>query len=283
MGRQTACKDYSNGQYPTMAVVRADNRFRAAHVAERLSAHLVVIERYAEGCPPRTKSTDALLDLAALLSRNGQNPEDPASRLTPFAVAFGWLLLSCGAVQRENSLRLEVDPVRGLVGYIPQLAGEIRFIGDTLFSCDPLAGEETLLDHLRATVALAGAFPDPCWYHFERERIEAGENGALSLLADGGTCYRFFFDTVGGEDQDQRDRLVGILVVLIAQALNHSPQAIERCRGLFRRMWSMSWFTENWQLVHVKTLFGATPSVHYEHHLHECFEAAVMVLREGKK
>lgn len=282
MKRQTECRDYSDGQFPGMAVIRANNHFHGVHVAQRLSSRLVVLDRFAEGCPPRTRLADALDDVSARMLRDGKHPEAQGARLSPFAISFAWLLLVYGAGEPQTALRLEVDPVCGLVGYASQLAGEVRFIGSTLLSVDPLVGEETLLDHLRGTVALAQVLPDPAWYCFVRERVEAGESGALSLLAAGGTRYRFYFDT-GGEPQDQRDRLVKILTALTAQTLNRSPLAFENSSSLFERMWRMGWFTENWQPVHVRTLFGSRPSVHYEHLLHECFEASTMILRgEGK-
>jgi hypothetical protein len=102
MGRQTACRDYSGGLNPDMAVIRANHCYRLVHVAERLSARLVVLDRYVEGCLPRTKLADARADLVASMARDGKDLVGKAPRLSPFAVSFGWLLLAYGAVQRET-------------------------------------------------------------------------------------------------------------------------------------------------------------------------------------
>ena len=208
--------------------------------------------------------------LAAPSQRDGRQPQE----LSPFTVSFAWLLLAYGAAQAETALRLEVDPVSGLVGYVSQLAGEIRSIGGALLSRDPLAGEETLLDHLRGTIALSRVLPDPAWYCFEREQVAAGAGGSLSLLAEDGTRYRFFFDIASVSSQDQRERLVGALAALLAQALGYSSQVLDGGRSLFRRMWKMDWYGDHWQPIHIRTLFGSRASVHYEHFLEECFEEA---------
>jgi len=263
MNRQTECRDYSDDRFPGMAVTRANNLYHCVHVAHRLSSRHVVIERFVDGFPPRAKLAAALDDLRVFMTHDGKYPEGQGARLSPFVLSFAWLLLAYGAVQEETALRLDIDPVCGPVGYVSQLAGEIRFIGNALLSSDPLAGEETLLDHLRGTTMLARLLPDPAWYCFERERGEAG-----------GAHYRFFFDTGCNNAQDQRARLVGILTTLTAQALGYAPLALESSRSLFQRMWEMRWYTEDWQPIHVRTLFGAIPSVHYEHLLHECFERA---------
>ncbi len=233
MSRQTECRDYSNGRFPCMAVIRANNHFHCVHVAERLSRRLVVFERYADGCPPRTRIADALDDVRMYMLRAGKYPEGQGPVLSPFAISFAWLLLAYGAIAPETALRLDIDPVRGLVGYIPELAGEIRFIGNQLLGCDPLLSEETLLDHLRGATALRGFLPYASWFCFEREKGEAG-----------GVRYRFFFDAAGGDAEAQQERLVEILVLITSQALSYAPLALEGSRALFERMWKVGWYTE---------------------------------------
>jgi hypothetical protein len=267
--RQTLCRDYSDGMSANVAVIRVNGLYRLASVAERLSPRQVILDRFVEAYPPQTKLRDALCDLSAYLQHDDdKRPSRRRARLSPFAISFAWLLLAYGAVQPETGLRLDVDPVRGLVGFIPELAGEIRFMGNQLLGCDPLLGEETLLDHLRGATALRGFLPDPAWFCLDRLQGEAG-----------GTRYRFFFDAAAsGSAERQRDRLAEILAHVTAQALSYTPLALEGSRALFERIWKMGWHTEGWQPVHIRSLFGAAPSVHYEHHLHESFERACALL-----
>ena len=68
MTRQTACKDYSGGIFPWLAVIQVERRYQIVQVAQRGSSSQVIFARFLE-IAPRTLLREALGDLQAHVAK----------------------------------------------------------------------------------------------------------------------------------------------------------------------------------------------------------------------
>ena len=182
-----------------------------------------------------------------------------SERLSQFNISVTLLLLMYGAVRRERALKIKVDPTESIDLYQDIIANELKRIGRRVLNHDPL-NKGTLLDKIQGTNKIKRILNDPDLYIRYKGKA-----------SDGHTQYSLFFN-IGSEDirrPPALSKLDDILQAVISNARSKNANAPELITALFDEHVNGINTNDIVQPVHIRTLFGGSPSVQYLRLLHE--------------